>query len=100
MPSSPRAFNAYIDETGDEGWRKTGRRRFGAIDAASEWFILGAAILHAERDAQEARTVDELRKLVDRTHSKKPLHWVDLKTNHSKKRRAADCLGTQQQILV
>jgi hypothetical protein len=94
-----RHFNAYIDESGDEGWRKVGQRAEGAKDASSEWLILAAAISPAELDAKNMRVIDELRETTKKTQSRKPLKWRSLENDHYKKRLVADTLGKQQSLL-
>lgn len=94
-----RRFNAYIDESGDEGWRKVGQRAEGAKDASSEWLILAAAISPAELDAKNMRIIDELRKSTKKSQSKKPLKWRGLENDHYKKRLVADTLGSHPSLL-
>jgi uncharacterized protein DUF3800 len=94
-----RQYNAYIDESGDEGWRKVGQRKSGANDASSEWLILGAAISHAEHDAKNMRVIDELRETTKKSQSRKPLKWRSLENDHYKKRLVADTLGSHPTLL-
>ncbi len=94
-----RRFNAYIDESGDEGWRKVGQRAQGAKDASSEWLILAAAISPVELDAQNMRIIDDLRETTKKSQSRKPLKWRALENDHYKKRLVADTLGEQQSLL-
>lgn len=84
---------AYIDESGDEGWRKVGQKANGVRDASSEWLILGAAISYEEMDARNAQIIDHLRELTNKTQSIKPLKWRNLGNDHYKKRMVADVLG-------
>jgi hypothetical protein len=91
-----KAFNAYIDESGDEGFTRLGWRARGVESASTEWLILGAVIVPAEADAERTAIVEELRKAVNRTESRKPLHWRDLRNDHSRKRRAMDLLAEQR----
>jgi hypothetical protein len=97
--SELRRFNAYIDESGDEGWRKVGQRGQGVKDASSEWLILAAAISPAELDAKNMRVIDELRNTTKKAQSRKPLKWRSLENDHYKKRLVADTLGGQQSLL-
>lgn len=94
-----RRLNAYIDESGDEGWRKVGQRAHGAPDASSEWLILAAAISPEEMDAKNMRIIDELRRTTKKTQSRKPLKWRALGNDHFKKRQVADTLGEQRSLL-
>jgi len=94
-----RRLNAYIDESGDEGWRKVGQRARGAPDASSEWLILAAAVSPAEMDAKDMRIIDKLRESTKKTQSRKPLKWRALGNDHFKKRVVADTLGEQRSLL-
>jgi|GEM_PF-4227041 len=91
--------NAYIDEGGDEGWRKVGQRAQGAKDASSEWLILAAAISPAETDVKNMLVIDELRRTTKKSQSQKPLKWRGLENDHYKKRLVADTLGAHQGLL-
>lgn len=88
-------INVYIDETGDEGFRKLGHRARGASDASSEWLILSAVMIRSEQDREQIRAVDGLRELLGQQQSRKPLHWRNLRNDHTKKRLAADFLARQ-----
>jgi hypothetical protein len=70
MPSS---FVAYIDESGDEGF-KFDRR-------SSEWFVLSAAIVRQENDLALVKLMKEVRVALGRDPLK-PLHFRDLKHHH------------------
>ncbi len=94
-----RCHNAYIDESGDEGWRKVGQRARGAPDASSEWLILAAVISPEEFDAENMQLIDELRESTRKTQSRKPLKWRALGNDHFKKRQVADALGEQQSLI-
>jgi hypothetical protein len=94
-----RSLNAYIDESGDEGWRKVGQAAHGAKDASSEWLILAAAISPAELDAKNMRIIDDLREKTKKSQSRKPLKWRSFENDHFKKRMVADILGEQRSLL-
>lgn len=80
VASMPRqAFNAYIDEGGDDGFRRVGERGRGVKDAASEWLIMAGVLMPEEEDDERTRTVDQLRVLLNRTKTRTPLHWRDLR---------------------
>ena len=81
------AFNAYIDEAGDEGSITPDVPGQGS----SEWLVLGAVIVPEEDDLHLSHAVDDLRKLLNRPPPK-PLHFRDLK--HNKRRAAMDTLAT------
>lgn len=91
-----QSLNAYIDESGDEGFTRLGWRKRGIQAASTEWLVLGAVVVPSEVDAERTRIVDELRELVGRTRSHKPLHWRDLRNDHDKKRVAMDLLAQQR----
>ncbi len=94
-----RQCNAYIAESGDEGWREIGRRAHGAKDASPEWLIMAAVIGPAETDATNMRVIDDLHPTTKRSQSRKPLEWRSLENDHYKKRLVADTLGRQQGLL-
>lgn len=54
-----RELNAYIDESGDEGFRKLGQRADGAHDASSEWLVLAGVLMFAEQDRQRTHMAAE-----------------------------------------
>jgi hypothetical protein len=56
---------------------------------------MAGVLMAEEEDRERTQAVDELRVLLNRTKSRAPLHWRDLRQNHSKKRRAMDFLGSQ-----
>lgn len=93
-----RAFNAYIDEAGDEGWKRLGERAKGA-DASSEWLILVGVLILEEQDTERTRAIDRLRREISRKPGRgeppKSLHWRDLRNDHSKKRRAIRLLAEE-----
>lgn len=93
-----RCFNAYIDESGDEGFRKLGERAKGASDASSEWLVLAAVLMFEEQDRERTQAVDRLRELLNRASTRAPLHWRDLRNDHSKKRRVMDLLAGEPLI--
>lgn len=95
MATKQKSLNAYIDESGDEGFTRLGHRARGVQAASSEWFILGAVVVPTEVDAERTRIVDELRRCLNKTKSRKPLHWRDLRNDHTKKRKAMDLLAAQ-----
>lgn len=94
-----RRLNAYIDESGDEGWKKVGQAAQGVLDASSEWLILATAISPAEFDAKNMRIIDEIRCETKKSQSRKPLKWQRLGNDHYKKRMIADTLGSQPSLL-
>jgi hypothetical protein len=81
------AYNAYIDEAGDEGFVTMTTPGQGS----SEWLVLGAIILKEEEDLALSHAVDDLRQLLNRPPPK-PLHFRHLK--HNARRAAMDKLAT------
>ena len=64
------SFVAYIDESGDEGFRFE--------QGSSEWFVLSAVITRKSSDIETVRLVDDVRVLLGRDE-RKPLHFRDMK---------------------
>jgi len=75
-------FNAYIDESGDEGFKiKNGQW------VSSEWFVIGALVTFKERDLDLARTVNAIKTDILKRNALtmlKPLHFV--KYDHKQRR--------------
>lgn len=78
MTSRGPTFIAYIDESGDEGFR------FG--EGSSDWFVLAAVILRRSTDREMLKLIDEVRDRINehrkpehRMPPKKPLHFRNLK---------------------
>ena len=87
---SGTSFVAYIDESGDEGWK------FG--EGSSEWFVLSAVVLWKRTELETVKLVDEVRKKLNDNRKdgrfmpeKKPLHFRDLK--HEQKKFYAARIG-------
>jgi len=74
-------FNAYIDESGDEGFKDV------SIPAknSSEWLVLAGVLVPEENDLPLSRAIDDLRAYLNKPPPK-PLHFRDLK--HPAKRAA------------
>jgi len=85
-------FVAYIDESGDEGWK------FG--EGSSEWLVLGAAVFWRESEPKEVQLVDEVRDLINARRgvhnaaksASKPLHFRHLK--HEQRKLLAGRIGS------
>jgi len=67
-------LNAYIDESGDEGFKP----------GASQWFIISAAVVKQANDRGVASVINEIKHLLWGEVTRQPLHWVRLR--HEKKR--------------
>ncbi len=86
-------FVAYIDESGDEGFR------FGA--GSSEWFVLSAVVIRAADDLAQVKLVDEVRDRLNQDRKpefriplRKPIHFRDLK--HEPRKFYAARLGSSE----
>lgn len=90
MATSVQHFNAYIDESGDEGFSRPTEIGPGT---SSEWLVLVGVLVPAELDLAWSRTLDELRQLL-RKPGPKPLHFRLLRT-HERKRAAMAFLATK-----
>ena len=66
-------YNAYIDESGDEG-----------IKRGSNWFILTAIIVKKENDLKLAKIIDEIKQNLE-ISIKAQLHWNSIKGFPNKK---------------
>jgi hypothetical protein len=67
------SFRAYIDESGDEGFRF---KSDGS--GSSRWFVISALVTRLKNDAQIVDCLKETRKLLNKP-LKHPLHFADLK---------------------
>jgi len=92
-------FVAYIDESGDEGFR------LGA--GSSAWFVLAGVVLRREKDRAVLAIVDEVRNRLNqdrkpqyRIPDKKPLHFRDLKHEQRKFFAARIALGDFRTVCV
>jgi hypothetical protein len=63
-------FVAYIDESGDEGFRFHG--------GSSHWFVLSAVVTRKKEDLETVKLIDDVRKELKKP-DKIPLHFRDLK---------------------
>lgn len=88
------SFVAYIDESGDEGFKF---RRRAEEQASSDWFVLAAAVARTADNRGVARAIDAVRhelKLRQRDH----MHWKKLK--HTEKIRCTQILVTLKTTLA
>ena len=67
-------LNAYIDESGDEGFKP----------GASQWFIVSAVVVKQANDRVVASAINEIKHRLWGNITRQPLHWVRLR--HEKKR--------------
>jgi hypothetical protein len=84
------SFRAYIDESGDEGFRF---RRSLSEQASTDWFVLGGLVTRKAKDLETVRVVDHVREEFQMPR-KKHIHWKDLK--HPQKVRYAQMISTLQ----
>ncbi len=71
---SDKILNAYIDESGDEGFKP----------GASQWFIISAVVVNQANDRAVASVINEIKHRLWGNVTNQPLHWVRLR--HEKKR--------------
>lgn len=69
-----KVFDAYIDESGDEGF----------VTRASPWFILAGVIVEKEKDVLVARSINRIKTRLWGQGSSRPLHWKKLE--HAQKK--------------
>ena len=81
--SNPVTFIAYIDESGDEGFK------FG--QGSSTWFVLGAAVYRKATELNEVKVVNIVRDRLNaerlpqhRQPKRKPLHFRDMRHEQKK----------------
>jgi len=88
------SFRAYIDESGDEGFK------FRSADdeqASSDWFVLAAFITRKKTDIETVKIIDQLRREL-KLHPRKHVHWKKFK--HSQKVRYAQIItGLQTRVI-
>lgn len=83
MVDRPYDYVAYIDEAGDYGLKNI---RPNAPTGSSEWFVMGAAVIHADR---EHETIEWVRGINRTIRSQRPsFHFRDIKIPA---KRAAVC---------
>jgi len=88
------SFRAYIDESGDEGFKF---RKSPNEQASSDWFVLSAFLTRKKTDLKTVKVIDEVRSEF-KLHPKKHIHWKKLK--HSQKVRYAQILAGLQARLI
>lgn len=84
---SNKELNAYIDESGDEGFK----------EGASQWFIISSVVVNQTDDRDVARVINNIKTRLWQTQTTKPLHWVKL--DHKKKRVTISELSKHNFIL-
>ena len=69
------SFVAYIDESGDEGWKF---RTPGGAGGSSRWFVLSAAVFCVDAEPEAVKAIDRVRTILKRG-PRASLHFRDLK---------------------
>lgn len=88
------SFRAYIDESGDEGFKF--RKTFDE-EASSDWFVLAAFVTRNKTDLETVKIIDQVRQEF-KLHPRKHIHWKKLK--HSKKVKYAQIIAGLQARLI
>ena len=68
-----KELNAYIDESGDEGFKI----------GSSQWFVISSVVVDKNNDTETARVVNDIKARLWGNVTRQPLHWVKLR--HDKK---------------
>ena len=66
-----KELNAYIDESGDEGFE----------DGSTQWFIISSVVVDKSSDRDVARVIDNIKSRLWGDITRQPLHWVRLRHN-------------------
>lgn len=88
------SFRAYIDESGDEGFKF--RKSFDE-EASSDWFVLAAFVTRKKTDLETVKIIDQARQEF-KLHPRKHIHWKKLK--HPKKVRYTQMIAALQARLI
>jgi len=80
-------LNAYIDESGDEGFKP----------GASQWFIISAVVVKQTDDRDVASVINEIKYRLWGEVTRQPIHWVKLR--HNKKRIAIQEISKKDFVL-
>jgi hypothetical protein len=88
------SFRAYIDESGDEGFKF---RKSSNEEASSDWFVLAAFVTRQKTDTETVKAVDQVRKEFQ-FNPRKHIHWKDLK--HPKKVQYAQIIAALQARII
>lgn len=86
-------YLAYIDESGDEGFRGDAQGRL----TGSQWFVLSTVLVRAADDLAVSRLVDRAKQAFGKPPTK-PLHFVDL--NHNQRRWLTQELAAQPVVVA
>lgn len=84
---SEKELNAYIDESGDEGFK----------EGSSQWFIISSIVVNQDNDREVATTINNIKYRLWQTQTTQPLHWVKL--DHKRKRVAVSEIAKHNFVL-
>ncbi len=84
---SSKEFNAYIDESGDEGFK----------EGSSQWFIISSVVVGRDNDQNVATAINDIKYRLWQTQTTQPLHWVKL--DHKRKRVAISEVAKRNFVL-
>lgn len=88
------SFVAYIDESGDEGFKF---RTNPDDQRSSDWFILATFITRKKTDLETVKVIDKVHEEF-KLHPRKHIHWKNLK--HPQKVRYAQIMATLRARLI
>ncbi|MBN2187788.1 MAG: DUF3800 domain-containing protein [Dehalococcoidia bacterium] len=84
---SEKELNAYIDESGDEGFK----------EGSSQWFIISSVVVDRDNDQNVATAINDIKYRLWQTQTPQPLHWVKL--DHKRKRVAINEIAKRDFVL-
>jgi len=88
------SFRAYIDESGDEGFKF---RKSLDGEASSDWFVLAAFVTRKKTDLETVKVIDMVRQELQ-LYPGKHIHWKKLK--HAQKVRYAQLMAMLRARLI
>ena len=91
------SFVAYIDESGDDGFKKFRQPR--GEGGSSKWLCICACIIHTSQESDVVQWRDKIRKTTNnKQNQKRAIHFA--KFNHNQKRVACQILKTKEIKIV
>jgi len=88
------SFRAYVDESGDEGFKF---RKSLNKEASSDWFVLAAFVTRKKTDLEVVKVIDQVRGEFQ-LHPRKHIHWKNLK--HPQKVRYSQIISALQARII
>jgi hypothetical protein len=88
------SFRAYIDESGDEGFKF---RKSSNEEASSDWFVLAAFVTRKKTDLEVVKVIDQVRQEFQ-LNPRKHIHWKNLK--HPQKVRYTQIIAALQARII